>query len=108
VVRAVPRGGANARGAVGAVPLEGRLVPRRRRGDTTANALAFTRDIGIGYPSVSDASYSIVQDFSRVASVGYTPTTVVIDRTGHIAGLVIGKISYQSMTTILNDAAASP
>ena len=77
-------------------------------GDTTANALAFTRDIGIGYPSVNDASYSIVQDFSRVASVGYTPTTVVIDRTGHIAGLVIGKISYQSMATILNDVAASP
>ena len=77
-------------------------------GDTTANALAFTHDIGIGYPSVNDASYSIVQDFSRVASVGYTPTTVVIDRTGHIAGLVIGKISYQSMTTILNDVAASP
>jgi len=77
-------------------------------GDTTANALAFTHDIGIGYPSVNDASYSIVQDFSRVASVGYTPTTVVIDRTGHIAGLVIGKISYQSMTTILDDVAASP
>jgi thiol-disulfide isomerase/thioredoxin len=76
-------------------------------GDTAANALAFTHDIGISYPSVNDASYAIVQDFSRVASVGYTPTTVVIDRTGHIAGLVIGKISYQAMTTILNDVAAS-
>ena len=76
-------------------------------GDTTANALAFTHDIGIGYPSVNDASYSIVQDFSRVASVGYTPTTVVIDRTGHVAGLVIGAISSPSLTTMLNDVAAS-
>ena len=76
-------------------------------GDTPVNALAFTHDIGIGYPSVNDASYSIVQDFSRVASVGYTPTTVVIDRTGHVAGLVIGEISSQSLTTMLNDVAAS-
>jgi hypothetical protein len=72
-------------------------------GDTTANALAFTRSVGIGYPSVNDASYSVVQKFGRVAPVNDTPTTVVIDRTGHIAGLVIGAISYQAMTTILRD-----
>jgi thiol-disulfide isomerase/thioredoxin len=76
-------------------------------GDTTANALAFTRDIGITYPSVNDASYSVVQDFSQVVPVGFTPTTVVIDATGHIAGLVIGAVSYQAMTTILHDAVAS-
>jgi thiol-disulfide isomerase/thioredoxin len=73
-------------------------------GDTTANALAFTRSVGITYPSVNDAGYSVVQKFGRVAPVNDTPTTVVIDRTGHIAGLVIGAISYQAMTTILHDA----
>jgi thiol-disulfide isomerase/thioredoxin len=77
-------------------------------GDTPANALAFTQDIGVTYPSVNDASYSVVQDFSRVVPVGYTPTTVVIDATGHIAGLLIGQVSYQAMTTVLNDVAASP
>jgi thiol-disulfide isomerase/thioredoxin len=76
-------------------------------GDTTANALAFTHDVGITYPSVNDSSYAVVQDFSRVAAVGDTPTTVVIDRTGHIAGLLIGEVSYQSMTTILHDVAAN-
>ena len=76
-------------------------------GDTPANALAFTQDIGITYPSVNDAGYSVVQDFSRVVPVGYTPTTVVIDATGHIAGLLIGPVSYQAMTTVLNDVAAS-
>jgi len=73
-------------------------------GDTPANALAFTRSVGITYPSVNDASYSVVQDFGRVVPVSDTPTTVVIDGTGRIAGLVIGAISYQAMTTILNDA----
>ena len=72
-------------------------------GDTTANALAFTRSVGITYPSVNDASYSVVQQFGQVAPVNDTPTTVVIDRTGHIAGLVIGAVSYQAMTTILRD-----
>jgi peroxiredoxin len=76
-------------------------------GDTTANALAFTQDIGMTYPSVNDASYSIVQEFSQVVPVGYTPTTVVIDATGRIAALVIGPVTYQGMSTILHDVAVS-
>ena len=76
-------------------------------GDTPVNALAFTHSMGITYPSVNDGSYAIVQEFDRVALVGYTPTTVVIDRTGHIAGLVIGKVTYQTMTTMLHDVAVT-
>jgi thiol-disulfide isomerase/thioredoxin len=55
-------------------------------GDTPANALAFIHSIGIDYPSVNDSSYAIVQEFDRVIGVSYTPTTVVIDRTGRISG----------------------
>ena len=76
-------------------------------GDTPVNALAFTRGVGITYPSVNDAGYAIVQDFDQVVPVGDTPTTVVIDRTGHIAGLVIGAVTYRTMTMMLHDAAAS-
>jgi thiol-disulfide isomerase/thioredoxin len=76
-------------------------------GDTPVNALAFTRSVGITYPSVNDSSYAIVQDFSKVTPVNDTPTTVVIDRTGHIAGVVIGAVTYQTMTTMLHDVAVS-
>ena len=76
-------------------------------GDSAVNALAFTQSIGITYPSVNDSSYAIVQAFDKVAPVGYTPTTVVIDKTGHIAGVVIGKITYQAMTTMLRDVVAA-
>lgn len=76
-------------------------------GDTPANALAFTRTVGITYPSMNDSGYSIVQSFDRVAPVSDTPTTVVVDRTGHIAGVVIGKVTYQAMTTMLSDVAVS-
>ncbi len=76
-------------------------------GDSTVNALAFTHNIGITYPSVDDSSYAIVAAFDKVVPVGYTPTTVVIDKTGHVAGVVIGKVTYQGLTTMLHDVAAT-
>jgi thiol-disulfide isomerase/thioredoxin len=76
-------------------------------GDTPANALAFTRSVGISYPSVNDPGYAVVQKFSQVAPVSDTPTTVVIDKTGHVVGMVLGKISYGEMTTLLSDAAVT-
>jgi peroxiredoxin len=76
-------------------------------GDTPSNALAFTRSVGITYPSVSDPSYLIVQKFSQVAPLSDTPTTVVIDKTGHVAGMVLGEVSYGELTTLLRNAAVT-
>ena len=76
-------------------------------GDTPSNALAFTRSAAISYPSVSDPGYLIVQKFSQVAPVSDTPTTVVIDKTGHVAGMVLGAVSYGQMTTLLRNAAVT-
>jgi hypothetical protein len=39
--------------------------------------------------------------------VSDTPTTVVIDKTGHVAGMVLGAVSYGEMTTLLRDAAVT-
>ena len=76
-------------------------------GDTPANALAFTRGVGITYPSFNDPGYAVVQKFSQVAPVNDTPTTVVIDKTGHVVGMVIGGITYGEMTTLLHDASVT-
>ncbi len=76
-------------------------------GDTPSNALAFTRSAGISYPSISDPAYLIVQKFSQAAPVSDTPTTVVIDKTGHVAGMVLGAVSYGQMTTLLRKAAVT-
>jgi peroxiredoxin len=76
-------------------------------GDTPSNALAFTRSAGIGYPSISDPGYLVVQKFSQVTPVSDTPTTVVIDKTGHVAGMVLGEVSYGQMTTLLRNAAVT-
>jgi thiol-disulfide isomerase/thioredoxin len=76
-------------------------------GDTPSNALAFTRSVGITYPSINDPGYLVVQRFSQVAPVSDTPTTVVIDKTGHVAGMVLGEVSYGEMTTLLSNAAVT-
>jgi thiol-disulfide isomerase/thioredoxin len=77
-------------------------------GDTPANALAFTQGAGITYPSFSDNGYLVVADFSVAGvAVSDTPTTVVIDKTGHVAGMVIGAASYGQLTTLIKDAAVT-
>jgi thiol-disulfide isomerase/thioredoxin len=70
--------------------------------DTTASAEAFVRSFGITYPSVSDPSSQITLDFTSVVPIAGTPTTLVIDRTGHIAGAVFGTVTYEELTTILD------
>ena len=73
-------------------------------GDTPANALSFTRSAGITYPSINDQGYAVVQQLAQVVPVNDTPTTVVIDKTGHVAGMIIGAVNYGEMTTLLHDA----
>ena len=69
--------------------------------DTTASALAFARDFGVPYPSVSDSGSVITLDFTSVVPIAGTPTTLVIDRTGHIAGAVFGTATHQELGDIL-------
>jgi thiol-disulfide isomerase/thioredoxin len=73
-------------------------------GDTPANALAFTRGVGISYPSINDQGYAVLAQLSQVVPVKDTPTTVVIDKTGHVAGTIVGAVNYGEMTTLLRDA----
>ena len=69
--------------------------------DDPASALAFTREFGVPYPSVSDSGSVITLDFTAVVPIAGTPTTLVIDRTGHIAGAVFGPATQQDLTDIL-------
>ena len=69
--------------------------------DTTASALAFARSFHITYPSVSDESSAITLDFTAKVPIAGTPTTLVVDRTGHIAGAVFGTVTYSELTAIL-------
>ncbi len=69
--------------------------------DTAASAEAFAHSFHIAYPSVSDPSSAITLDFTAVVPIAGTPTTLVIDRTGHVAGAVFGTVTYPELTAIL-------
>ena len=69
--------------------------------DTAASAQAFAHSFHITYPSVSDPSSVITLDFTHVVPIAGTPTTLVIDRTGHVAGAVFGSVTYPELTAIL-------
>ena len=72
-------------------------------GDTPTNALSFTKSVSITYPSVNDPSYQIAQDFGNAVLINDTPTTLVIDKTGHIAGVIYGASTYGQLDTMLRD-----
>ena len=74
--------------------------------DTTASAQAFVNQFHVGYPSVGDPGSVITADFADVVPIAATPTTLVIDRTGHIAGAVFGTVTYSELTAILTKVTA--
>src|SRR5580693_5610941 len=52
--------------------------------DTPTNAQAFLRGEGITYPSVNDSNEAVEQRLSLAVPIAATPTTLVIDKTGHV------------------------
>ena len=75
--------------------------------DTPANALSFMHGEGITYPSVNDANGAVEERLAIAVPVNGLPTTLVIDKTGHIAGLIDGPATYPDVTTLLKDAAVT-
>ena len=76
-------------------------------GETPTNALSFTHSERISYPSINDPGYSVVQQFSQAAPVSDPPTTAVIDKTGHVVGMILGPISISELTPLLHQAASA-
>lgn len=68
--------------------------------DNTASAQAFTASHGITYPSLNDSDEAIMLSFGTLVST--TPTTLVIDKTGHVAGAVYGEATYPELDAILS------
>jgi thiol-disulfide isomerase/thioredoxin len=75
-------------------------------GDTPVNALTFTKSVGISYPSLNDPGYQIAQDFGKAVLINDTPATLVLDRTGHIAGVIYGTASYGVLDSMLKKVSA--
>jgi thiol-disulfide isomerase/thioredoxin len=72
-----------------------------------SDAKAFVANNGIDYPSFYDQSAKIALHFRSSGVVPETPpTTLVIDRTGHIAARGLGEMRVNQLKTLVEDVAA--
>jgi thiol-disulfide isomerase/thioredoxin len=66
-----------------------------------ANGAAYERSFGITYPSLYDPAGQVLLAFRATVPPAAIPSTIVIDRTGHIAARVIGPAEYSSLSKLL-------
>lgn len=69
--------------------------------DAPANAAAFERTFGIGYPSLNDPGEQVALAFHGAVPPVGIPTTLLIDSTGHIAGRVVGEVTYTGLRALM-------
>jgi thiol-disulfide isomerase/thioredoxin len=74
--------------------------------DTPANAAAFEQGFGIKYPSLNDPGYAVALEIGNAVPVSATPTTVLVDRSGHVAGAVFGAVTYSVLSSMLSTVTA--
>lgn len=70
--------------------------------DSPASAQAFERTFNVGYPSLNDPGEQVALAFHGTVPPVAIPTTLLIDRSGHIAGRIVGGVSYRSLLALIN------
>jgi thiol-disulfide isomerase/thioredoxin len=70
--------------------------------DSPANALAFERTFNLHYPSVNDPGEQVALAFHGAVPPVGIPTTLLIDRSGHIAGRIVGGVSYRGLRALID------
>jgi peroxiredoxin len=69
--------------------------------DGKAQAEAFEADHHVAFPSIFDRNGALALDFPH-ATPSSTPSTIIIDRTGHIALKVNGALDYTHLVSVVN------
>ena len=72
--------------------------------DGKDNAQAFLRTFKITYPSIYDPSGKALLRFRGQISPTAIPTTLVIDKSGTVAGRVVGAVTKQTLLGMVKDA----
>jgi peroxiredoxin len=74
--------------------------------DYAVAARAFEHTFGVPYPSLNDPGSQVALAFHDTVPPTAIPSTLVIDRTGHIAARVIGEISYNGLRALISEVLA--
>jgi peroxiredoxin len=75
--------------------------------DEPSSAEAFMHTFRISYPSLNDPGDEIALAFRKTVPPAAIPTTLVIDRTGHIAARIVGGATYNSLKELLTEVLAT-
>ncbi|MQA94279.1 MAG: redoxin domain-containing protein [Streptosporangiales bacterium] len=74
--------------------------------DNKAPAQAFVRNFKTSYPSLYDQSGAVAMGFRRTVPPSAIPSTLVIDRQGRVAAVVIGQTNYRGLKRLVDPVAA--
>lgn len=74
--------------------------------DNKAPAKAFVRNFKTSYPSIYDQSGAIAMGFRKTVPPSAIPSTLVIDRQGRVAAVVIGQTNYRGLKRLVEPVAA--
>ena len=69
--------------------------------DDPVGADAFIKSFHVTYPSLNDPSDDLALAFRGTVPPAAIPTTLVIDRSGHIAARILGSVSYDSLRALI-------
>lgn len=69
--------------------------------DSAATAQAFEQSFNVGYPSLNDPGEQVALAFHGTVPPTAIPTTLVIDGTGHVAGRIVGQVSYPGLKALI-------
>jgi peroxiredoxin len=73
--------------------------------DEAGTARSFIRNFDVPYTNVLDAKGSTVQlAFSGAAAPNATPSTIVVDRNGHVSARILGTANKSVLSTLIDDA----
>ncbi|WP_029289829.1 TlpA disulfide reductase family protein [Cellulomonas sp. HZM] len=70
--------------------------------DAAGEAEAFQRKFDVPYPSIHDTSGAAVASLQGVVPVNAVPTTIVLDRDGHVAARLLGLADASTLRTIVD------
>ena len=73
------------------------------RTDDAGTALAFERQFEVPYPSLADTDGAAIAALQGTVPVNAVPTTIVLDRSGMVAGRILGLADPSTLRTIVDD-----
>ena len=62
------------------------------------------RNFRLGYPSLFDPGDKMAVGFKAIIPVGAFPSTLVISPSGRISGRIIGAVTVQNLTKLIEEA----